>query len=194
MITKERFVIAVTGTPGTGKSTFAKMLSKEMDGSRIMELNEIVDEYRLFSRIDKMGSKVVKLKELEKKTKELIAAESSTAIIVGHLVPEIRIGQQITVVTRVGLKELIGRLEARNYQFEKVKENLISESIDYCGVKCREEGLETYEVETESEKSEIISYIKDFVAGKRHKQPEMKEISMFNELMEIATSDNRYGL
>jgi broad-specificity NMP kinase len=51
----------VTGTPGAGKSTFAKEAILRCFRIPIMvELNDIVDEYKLYSKIDEMGSKVVK--------------------------------------------------------------------------------------------------------------------------------------
>ncbi len=191
---KDKLLIAVTGTPGAGKTMFAETLSKAITGSKLIELNDIVEEYKLFSRIDSMGSKVVKLKELEKRAKALIETEKSTVILVGHLAPEIDVGQEITIVVRISLKELIRRLEARKYQFEKVRENIVSETIDYCGVKSREKGFETYEVESDSDKEEITEYIKDRLSGKKHTPPDKREISRFEELLELVTNDNKYGL
>lgn len=194
-ISKNSLIIAVTGTPAAGKSSFAKELSKNIKGSEIIEINDVVDEYKLFSRVDEMGSKVVKLKELDKKMQEIIKEKKNpNLIIVGHLVPEIKLKQDVTVVLRLNLNELIKRLEARDYQKEKVRENIISESIDYCGLKARETCKETYEIETEKEKREMIDYLISKTSGKSHKAPEIKEISRFEELLELVTSSNKYNL
>jgi broad-specificity NMP kinase len=57
---------------------------------------------------------------------------------VGHLVPEIKIKYDMIIVLRIGLKLLVERLEERGYQKEKIRENIVSESIDYCGIKSME--------------------------------------------------------
>src|ERR1700734_3580053 len=104
---RSNLVIVVTGTPGSGKSSFANELTDALPDSRIIELNDIVDEFKLFSSVDKMGSKVVKLKDLESKVKGIMKETASTIVFVGHIAPEITINPDITVVTRVTLKELI---------------------------------------------------------------------------------------
>lgn len=192
----KHLVIAITGTPATGKSTFAKELSVAIPNSMLIEINDIVEQYKLFSSIDKLGSKIVKLTELENKMQELIAENKKTSsiLIVGHLAPELDMGQDITIVLRATLKELITRQEKRNYPKEKIKENIVSESIDYCGVKSREMCPETYEVETKPQKDEIISYLKALTEGKKEKAPEKEEISRFDELLELITDGNKYGL
>lgn len=161
----------------------------------MIELNDIVERFKLFSGTDKTGSRIVRLAELEAKTKEIIKQNSKNGsiIVVGHLVPEIKLKYDIIVVVRASLKELITRMEARNYQKEKIKENIVSESIDYCGVKSMEGCTETYEVEGEKERKEILKYIKERDSGKSADKPKVKEISKMNELLELVTDGNTYG-
>jgi adenylate kinase len=195
-MTNKNMVIAITGTPAVGKSTFGKLLAEELPNSMVIELNDLVDQYKLFSGIDELGARIVKIKELEKKTKELIKEhqKNSNIIIVGHLAPELRIDLDLVIVLRAKLKELIKRLEERGYSIEKVRENLISESIDYCGEKSMDMCREVYEVENEKEKKEILKYIKDRYNNKETSRPEKKEISKLDELLELVTEGNRYGL
>jgi broad-specificity NMP kinase len=195
-MTGHNLIIAVTGTPASGKSTFAKELSAEITNSKVIELNDVVDRFKLFSSIDKLGSKIVKIRELNTKMAEIIKVDrkDSHLIIVGHLVPELELGQDITVVLRVSLRDLIKRLEARHYQKEKIGENIISESIDYCGAKSREQCRETYEAENEKQKKEILKYIKERSKGREVDRPEVREISKLDELLELVTDDNKYGL
>lgn len=192
----KKLIIAITGTPASGKSTFAKELSSKLPNSQVIELNDIVDEYKLFSSVDKLGSKIVKLAELESKMKDLIKEKSTSSnlIIVGHLVPEIELNQNITVVMRIGLKELVKRQEERKYPKAKIKENIVSESVDYCGMKAREKSEETYEVETTQQKEEITAYIISKLSETKMKPPQKEEISKFNDLLELIMEGNKYGL
>jgi adenylate kinase len=189
-------IVSVTGTPAVGKSSFAKKLSEALPNSKMIEINDVVEEHKLFSRIDEIGSKVVKMKELESEIQTLIEKEEkkSNLILVGHLIPDLNLKQDLVVVLRLNLNTLIERLEARDYPKEKVKENLVSESVDYCGVKAKEKCPQTYEIETDAEKEEMIDYIVSIPSGSPKKAPEMKEISKFDELLELVTSDNKYGL
>ena len=192
----KNLIIAVTGTPGSGKSTFAKELADSLENSELVEINDIVDKYKLFSSIDKLESKIVKLDALQTKMDEIIKDDlkRSNLIIVGHLVAEIKLEQDITIVIRVGLKELVKRLEARNYQKEKIRENIVSESVDYCGIKSRENCKETYEIETKEQKKEMVDYVKGVISGKKAKMPNTEEISKFKELLELIMDGNKYGL
>jgi broad-specificity NMP kinase len=195
-IADKKLIISITGTPATGKSTFAKKLSDELKDSKIVELNDVVEQYKLFSSIDKMGSKIVKLEELEKKVKEIIDENigKHDLIVVGHLVPEIKIDQDMIIVLRCSLSVLIKRQEERKYQEEKIKENIISESVDYCGVNSREQCAKTYEIETDDQKATMIGYIKDLKSGKSRQEPDKEEISKFKEMLDLITDGkNSYG-
>ena len=192
-----KLLIVVTGTPGAGKSSFAKELIGALDGAKLIEINDIVEEYKLFSSIDKMGSRIVKLKELEAKLKDVIKNQrkNSDIILVGHLASEMELKPDIAIVVRVTLNELIKRLEARKYQKEKIKENIISESVDYCGMKAREQCKEAYEIETDdAERKEIIQYVVKRSEGKMPKPPEANEINRFKELLDLIADGNKYSL
>lgn len=195
-MSKGNMLIVVTGTPGAGKSSFAKELSESIPNSKLIEINDIVEEFKLFSSIDKMGSKIVKVKELESKVAEIAKGEREKAnvILVGHLAPELKIKPDVAIVVRVGLAELIKRLEARKYQKEKIKENIVSESVDYCGAKMKEQCKNVHEVETERERKEIIGYVKEIASGKDAKAPKQREIKRFDELLDLIANGNKYSL
>ena len=69
-------VIAVTGTPTAGKTTFATSLSKET-GIKAIEVNDIVEEKKLFTGVDEHDSKIVKMAELKKEIKQLEKAAAT---------------------------------------------------------------------------------------------------------------------
>ena len=101
--------------------------------------------------LTRTAHKIVKMRTLAaeiRKAKRYAEESGQKAILlVGHLLADLELKYNITVVVRANINELIQRLEARGYPTEKVKENIVSESIDYCGVQAAELSEETYEVE-----------------------------------------------
>ena len=188
--------IAITGTPGAGKTSFSQALFKAT-GIKPIEVNDIVEAKKLFTGEDENGSKIVKMKELEKEIKEIMKKEPPEAkgvILVGHLLADLNLDYDITVVVRSNLGVLIERMEKRGYNKEKLKENLVSESIDYCGVQAAEKSKETYEVETEADKAKLSSYIKSRLSGTNLEKPNIPEINKMEEMLELVYEGNRYGL
>ena len=107
-------VIAVTGTPATGKTTFAESLAK-VTGLKTIEVNGIVEEKKLFTGEDENGSKIVKMHELAKEIKDIIKktpADAKGIILVGHLLADLQLDYDIAAVTRANLKELVA--DSRN--------------------------------------------------------------------------------
>ena len=191
----KKLIVAVTGTPGTGKSTFARELAKRLESCRVIEINDVVTRRRLYSRSDGFGSRIVRIKELDAAMKEEIKkADAKIVIVVGHLVPDLRIRFDIVVVLRTGLAELAARLEKRAYPKGKIKENLISEAVDYCGTLSRENCDSTYEAESDGERRKMISYIRDVSMGIKAKEPEKKGMEKLHELLELIKKGNEYGL
>jgi broad-specificity NMP kinase len=188
-------VIAVTGTPAAGKSTFAKSLSKDT-GLKCVEVNDVVEEKKLFSSEDENGSKIVKMQELTKALKAIIKNDSDGKgiILVGHLLADLNLDYDITAVIRSNLKEIIDRMEKRNYQREKIKENLVSESIDYCGVQIADKSKECYEIETDSQKAVLSDYIRGRVSGQAIEKPNLPEIDKLEEMLLLVYDGNEYGL
>ncbi len=187
--------MAITGTPGTGKSTFAKRLSKELDSCRIIEINDIVDRDGLYTSRDQYGSKVVDIGGLNRALKaEIKEADEEVVLVVGHLAPDLDLHQSITVVLRAKLKTLVKRFEKRGYPDGKTRENIVAEATDYCGIVSREKCTSTYEVETAEDKKRIVAYISNVSRHIRAKEPPKDAIERMDELIELIDEGNRYGL
>ncbi len=188
-------VVAVTGTPGTGKTLFAKRLAGRMRGAKLIEINDLVGKYKLYSKLDKFGTRIVDLGKLNKRLLlELKAAKNSNVLVVGHLAPELTFRCDIAVVTRCGLVELSKRLDTRKYHNEKATENIVAEAVDYCGLKMLGKCKNTFEVETDSEKNRMIDYITALSSGKKPKKPSSRQISKINDLLKLVKSGNKYRL
>ncbi len=175
----------MTGIPGTGKSHFAKRLSRFLGNAKLIEINEIVEKKRLFSGVDEHDTKIVKMRPLEKELKSRIAAFDGPIIIVGHLAADLNLHYDIAVVTRARLSKLARVFKRRGYAKSKSRTNLFAEALDYCGANVEKKTDELYEVENESDKRKIMLYMKARIGGRNPKRPEARQISRAKELISL---------
>ena len=125
--------IVVSGTPGTGKTTFAKELARR-SGFLYLDVNELIDEKGLCEEYDKKrGCKVIDEKRLIdeliktiKESKEVLVIDSHMA----HTLPEEYVKK--CFITTCDLKELERRMKERGYSVEKIRENLDAEIFETC--------------------------------------------------------------
>jgi adenylate kinase len=171
-------IICVSGTPGTGKTTLAKRISKDLNfkyisGNYIIKkysLNEGIDKKRKCKIIDinkfikavlkeciiienkktsKNLKKNISIKKSLKNNKNII--KNKVYIIDSHLshhLPKEKVN--VCIVCKCNLKKLKERLEKRRYSIKKIRENLDSEIFDTCYVEAKEK------------KHKIILYEKDY--------------------------------
>jgi adenylate kinase len=113
--------VAVTGTPGTGKTTATEHLDTDLD---VVHLNDVIDEEGLYTEVDEArDSKVADLDAvrdyLEGRDDVLVESHLS------HLLDADRV-----VVLRCAPGELEQRLVERGEPTEKAEENAESEALD----------------------------------------------------------------
>ena len=138
-------VIAVTGTPGTGKTTVARRISKEkvckyVDVTKLIKENKIYDSYDRKKKaydVDtkKLNNFLIKLILLEEKNKTKCLVIDSH---LSHYLPSRYV--DLCIVAKTDLKKLKKRLEKRGYSKAKVRENMDAEIFDVCLNEAREEG------------------------------------------------------
>jgi adenylate kinase len=121
-----RFVI--TGNPGVGKHTSAKIIAEKID-AEIIDINDVAIDNNATRKNIALGfdvdvKKLVRLLEKLLKTKRDL-------VIVGHLAPYVLkpAGISLVAVLRRSPYELEKTLKKRGYSVDKVRENVASEIL-----------------------------------------------------------------
>lgn len=137
-------VIIVTGTPGTGKTTFAKKLAK-LRKYKCVNVNYYISKHKLYDSIDKKRkTKVVDSKKLAsfllKFIKNLEGKEQGVVIDshLSHYLPAKKVN--ICYVTKCDIAKLKKRLQKRGYNKQKIRENLDAEIFETCITEARKKG------------------------------------------------------
>jgi adenylate kinase len=141
--------LLLTGTPGTGKTQVANILT-ELTGFALIGVNEAVGEDYLYIEEE---SKVVDLELLSKKINDTLQCDS---IIEGHLAHLLEING-IVIVLRTNPSELRQRLEKRGFSRGKVEENLEAEALDVILIESMELHDEVYEIDTTGKEAEDVA-------------------------------------
>ena len=138
-------VITVTGTPGTGKTTIAKKLSKKLN-FYYLDVSKLISRNKLYEGYDrKRGTKVVDVKNLNKflinyikqfkknQYKNKNQNQIKGMIIdshISHYLPRKYV--DLCIITKCDIKELNKRLKNKKFNKSKVRENLQAEIFDVC--------------------------------------------------------------
>ena len=125
--------IIISGTPGTGKSTLAKLISQKTD-FKILDFKKILRENKLNENYDsKRKCYVVDTKKLNKTLIKIIKNSKNPLIIESHLSHFLpRKYVNLCIITKCDLIILKKRLVKRKYDSFKIKENLEAEIFNVC--------------------------------------------------------------
>lgn len=156
-------IIAVTGTPGTGKTVVAKLIAKKLRLAHV-DVSKLIKKEKLCEAYDKeRNCKIIDDKKLAKELIKAIKNNKNSVIDshMSHLLPAKYV--DLCVVTKCELKILKRRLERRSYSPKKVRENLDAEIFDNCLVEAEEAGHRVIVVDTSKkiDKEEIIKKVKN---------------------------------
>ena len=133
-------IIIVTGSVGTGKTTYAKKLAKKLK-YKYINVNKIISEKKLSSGYDKKRKcKIVDTAKLNKVLIDMINKDKNLVIDshLSHFLPSKYVDE--CYVTKCDLKELEKRLKKRKYSKDKIRENLDTEIFDVCLIEAKERG------------------------------------------------------
>lgn len=113
--------VALTGTPGTGKTTVAKRLA---DDHRVIHLGDVIEEADLVTDRDAARhTDVIDVDGLRAAVADVEDAVFESHL--SHLVPVER-----AIVLRCAPDELVTRLRARGMRERSIDENVESEALD----------------------------------------------------------------
>ncbi|HET6403310.1 MAG TPA: adenylate kinase family protein [Candidatus Thermoplasmatota archaeon] len=120
---------ALTGVPGTGKTTLAEALARRGDVA-VVHLNEFARERGLLREKDESrGSYLVDMDELADALHEALEGRDDAAVVVeGHFAHEMDV--DAVILLRCDPLVLYERLRARGWPEAKVRENVEAEALD----------------------------------------------------------------
>ncbi len=181
-------IIVITGTPGSGKTTIAKAVSREIKNSLLISVNDIVKDKKLFTSYAKDGARIADMGRLKRELERMAGSWKGTVIMDGHLLCDMRIAGATAIVIREHLDVIKKRLLKRGYSTGKARDNIVSEAIDYCGERARANYKRVHEIM--SGKGSAVLALK--IIGGRAKRP--KTINMMPDLQEIIRKDKRFAI
>ncbi len=156
-------VVAITGTPGTGKTTLAKRIVEKL-GMYYLDPNTIIreDPSLVIEHDDGRDTDIIDderlIKSIVERIKEARETEGKEGLIIdshlSHYIPKKNI--DFCIVLSCDIKELRARLEKRGYNKMKIEENIETETFDEILEEARDEGHYVYNIDTSEKSSEDV--------------------------------------
>jgi adenylate kinase len=148
-------LIALTGTPGVGKTTVAEILRKR--GYKVLSVNELAERFDCIIGEEEC-CKIVDVDELAEKVKEL---RNGVIILEGHL--SHLLNPDMVIVLRCNPLELKKRLESKGWSEEKVLENVEAELTDVILIEALDSSENVYEIDTTNLSAEEVADVVEMI-------------------------------
>ncbi len=153
-------LIALSGTPGTGKTTAANLLKQR--GFSVMDVSTLAKKEGCTGALDSNRGSV------EVDTDCLAGIDlrkyGENTVFVGHLSHFLK--TDIVIILRASPAVLNDRLASRGWSQEKVRENMEAEACDVILIEAAQSGSRVYEIDTtEKEPEEVASDIEKILDG-----------------------------
>lgn len=146
--------LALTGVPGTGKTTIAEALARE--GVRVVHLNDFARAAGLLTEMDpERGSYVVDMDDLAERLNGVLGDEEGPVVVEGHFAHEMDV--DAAVLLRLDPLALLERLRARGWPEAKVRENVEAEALDVLAQEVLDAGLPAVEIDATGRSVEALA-------------------------------------
>lgn len=133
--------VALTGTPGTGKSSVGSLLADR--GYYVLYLDRLAEERNLITGVDEArGAREVDVERLDRE----IQVPAKLGFLVSHYAH--RMSVNIAIVLRCHPRTLAKRLQSRGWPEPKIRENVEAEAIDVITQEAAERLPFVYEIDT----------------------------------------------
>lgn len=165
-------VIAISGTPGTGKSGVGQLLVKRLDAT-LIELSHLAKEQQLLIGEDvKRDTLIADTEKLQHYLGNLIHESPKTYVIIGHFADEVpeKI-LEFLVVLRCNPITLTQRLRNRQWSQSKILENVQAEILGECTMQAllRHKRDKVFEIDTtEATLEEVVDAVEVIQTGTSH--------------------------
>lgn len=126
-------VIAISGTPGTGKTAVGTLLAQQLH-TEVIELGQVVKEQQFhYGKDVERGTLIANIENLQDYLSKRIQQTEELLIVIGHfadLVPKEFL--KVLVVLRCHPVTLTQRLSNRQWSSKKIVENIQAEILGEC--------------------------------------------------------------
>ena len=157
--------IAITGTPGTGKSKVAKKFAS-MIGYNYVDLNKEIVKYKLYSSYDrKRKTYVADMSKISK----FVRLFNSKTVFDSHLSHLLKC--DTVFVLRCSPEVLLSRLKRRHWSKQKIKENYEAELISLISYEARRKHKKVFDVDATSKTISDIARKLVLLMKKRSNKP-----------------------
>lgn len=127
-----KYNLFITGTPCVGKTTIAKKLASQLN-AELIPLNEFAIKKNLTLGTDpQKGYQIIDINKLNTQLSQKLNTTKKITIVEGHLSHLCSNADNI-IVLRLNPHILKKRLNKRNYNKNKIQENLEAEALNICG-------------------------------------------------------------
>lgn len=127
-----KYNLFITGTPGVGKTTIANKLTNKLN-AELIPINQLAKQKKIITGTDpQKGYQIIDTKKLNTHLTKKLNTNNKITIVEGHLSHLCSQADNI-IVLRLNPNILQKRLKKRNYNKNKIQENLEAEALNICG-------------------------------------------------------------
>lgn len=155
--------IAVSGTPGTGKTTTARLLARRL-GVPLIRIRDVIDEIP-HARDTARNTFVVDTRDLQHLIRKKLGAGSG--IVEGHLAHLLDVA--VVIILRTNPRALAQRLRRKGWKKTKITENVHAEILDAATIEALEKHgrRKVFEIDTTGKRATAVAGIMAMILNKQ---------------------------